>query len=216
MGVVFICKRMDGRRDCIDGLDGIAGGGREGVPRRALLAARWRGVNMASLAGGGCGRRDAAGGGACRFTSSDGDRPAASEPFSLPPNSPDTRPHLHRQQLHMDLPPLQRFSPPGVTLLVAFLALTSQWLFHYIEPGPLRKGDAYLFNAMVTCLLICYWRTCFTDPGRIPKDWQERVHSAESGPPQSAAEGATQTNRWCRRCEAFKPPRAHHCKTCKR
>ncbi|KAF2163964.1 hypothetical protein M409DRAFT_68206 [Zasmidium cellare ATCC 36951] len=116
----------------------------------------------------------------------------------------------------MDLPSVQRLSPPGVTLLVAFLAFTSQWLFHYIEPGPLRKGDAYLFNTLVTCLLICYWRTCFTDPGRIPKDWQDRVHGTEPGSPQSAAEVAAQSNRWCRRCEAFKPPRAHHCKTCKR
>jgi len=104
---------------------------------------------------------------------------------------------------------LQRLAVPGVTALVCFLAFTSQYLFHHIEPGPLRRGDAYLFDALVACLLICYWRTCFTDPGKIPKDWHERfVDRSDAQAPQR--------QRWCRKCEAFKPPRAHHCKTCKR
>ncbi|KAK4629006.1 Palmitoyltransferase pfa4 [Fulvia fulva] len=115
-----------------------------------------------------------------------------------------------------ELPDLQRLSPPGVTLLVAFLALTSQWLFHYIEPGPLRKGDACLFNALVACLLVCYWRTCFTDLGRIPKDWSESVSNDSNLPKLVELDSTAQSNRWCRKCEAFKPPRAHHCKTCKR
>lgn len=113
----------------------------------------------------------------------------------------------------MDLPTtLQRLAPPGVTLLVAFLAYSSQYLFHAIEPGPLRPGDAYLFNALVASLLVCYWRTCFTDPGRIPRDWWE----GEDGEGDGDDGVKAQRQRWCRRCETFKPPRAHHCKTCKR
>lgn len=116
----------------------------------------------------------------------------------------------------MQLPAVQRLTPPAVTALVVFLAHSSQWLFYHIEPGPLRKGDAYLFNTLVACLLICYWRTCLTDPGRIPKDWHERVQDVGSKSQQSASAAAAQSNRWCRKCETFKPPRAHHCKTCKR
>jgi palmitoyltransferase len=111
----------------------------------------------------------------------------------------------------MDMPSLQRFAPPAVTLLVCFLAYSSQWLFYKIEPGPLRKGDAYLFNALVASLLICYWRSCTTDPGRIPKDWHERLSSGEGSDAQAA-----QRQRWCRKCETYKPPRAHHCKACRR
>lgn len=108
---------------------------------------------------------------------------------------------------------LQRLSVPGLISLVCFLAFTSQALFYYIEPGPLRKGDAYFFNALVACLSVCLYRTCFTDPGRIPQDWRERLEStiADQHDPQ-----VSQRQRWCRRCETFKPPRAHHCKTCKR
>ena len=108
----------------------------------------------------------------------------------------------------MDTPVLQRLAPPAVTLLIAFLAYSSQWLFRNIEPGPLRKGDAYLFNTLVACIFICYWRACFTDPGRIPKDWREKLAENDAQ--------ASQRQRWCRKCDDFKPPRAHHCKTCKR
>jgi palmitoyltransferase len=113
-----------------------------------------------------------------------------------------------RLEVIMDMPSLQRLAPPAVTALVAFLAYSSQWLFSNIEPGRLRKGDSYLFNLLVACLLICYWMTCFTDPGRIPKDWHERLIHSDSQ--------VSQRQRWCRKCDAYKPPRAHHCKTCKR
>lgn len=109
----------------------------------------------------------------------------------------------------MEMPALQRLAPPAVTSLVAFLAFSSQWLFCYVEPGPLRKGDAYIFNGLVASLLIAYWRTCYTDPGRIPHNWHETIYEKEDAL-------AAQRLRWCRKCEAYKPPRAHHCKVCKR
>jgi palmitoyltransferase len=114
----------------------------------------------------------------------------------------------------MDLPPLQRLSPPAVTVLVCFLAYSSQFLFHHLEPGPLQSQEAYVFNASVVSLLICYWRTCLTHPGRIPQDWHETLNHTTSAQ-RSATQAAAQSNRWCRKCEAFKPPRAHHCKSCK-
>ncbi|KAI5366005.1 putative palmitoyltransferase, DHHC domain, palmitoyltransferase PFA4 [Septoria linicola] len=116
----------------------------------------------------------------------------------------------------MDSPLVQRMALPGVSALVAFLAYTSQWLFQHIEPGPLTKREAYIFNGLVACIFICYWRTCLTDPGHIPQDWHDTIKEAGSEAQQTASKAAAQSNRWCRRCEAFKPPRAHHCKTCKR
>lgn len=103
---------------------------------------------------------------------------------------------------------------PGVVTLVSFLAFTSQWLFHSIEPGPLRKGDAYIFNSLVAALLICYTRTCFMDPGRIPSDWHEQIDTSDESARVAAETSSRQ--RYCRKCEMPKPPRAHHCKTCKR
>jgi hypothetical protein len=103
---------------------------------------------------------------------------------------------------------------PGVVSLVSFLAFTSQWLFVYIQPGPLRKGETYIFNILVAALLICYTRTCYTDPGRIPHDWHENITNKDACARQAAEVSSRQ--RYCRKCEMPKPPRAHHCKTCKR
>lgn len=127
--------------------------------------------------------------------------------------------HHHHHQLGrhlMERSLLQRLAVPGVLNLVAVLAYSSQWLFHRIEPGPLPAGQACVFNALVACIFLCYWRTCFTDPGRIPPNWHDTILEAGSEAQQAASKAAAQSNRWCRRCEAYKPPRAHHCKTCQR
>ena len=109
---------------------------------------------------------------------------------------------------------LEALAYPGVVSLVSFLALTSQWLFYNIQPGPLRKGEAYIFNALVLALLVCYTRTCYTDPGRIPSDWHRNIQTKDECA-RVAAE-ASSRQRYCRKCDMPKPPRAHHCKICKR
>lgn len=109
---------------------------------------------------------------------------------------------------------LEALAYPGVVSLVSFLAFTSQWLFYNIQPGPLRKGEAYIFNALVFALLVCYTRTCYTDPGRIPNDWHENIQTKDECA-RVAAE-ASSRQRYCRKCAMPKPPRAHHCKICKR
>ncbi|KAF2766903.1 zf-DHHC-domain-containing protein [Teratosphaeria nubilosa] len=113
----------------------------------------------------------------------------------------------------MDFPLIQRLASPFGFALVSFLAISSQWLFIYIDPGPLQKGHAYIFDALVVCQLICWCRVCYKDPGVIPSDWQSRsmvdIRTSDDAK-------ATQRQRWCRKCQSYKPPRAHHCKTCKR
>lgn len=104
---------------------------------------------------------------------------------------------------------LNRLALPAVVCLIAFLSYGSQILFIYIEPGPLRQRQAFLFNAGVVSSWICYLRACFTDPGRVPSDWKPDAVVADQ-------QELARKPRWCRKCDAFKPPRAHHCKTCQR
>ena len=96
---------------------------------------------------------------------------------------------------------------PGVLALISFLVLSSQWLFSRIDPGPLTRQETITFNSLSVVLLICYGRAVFTNPGHIPKDWR---------PDSLATDAHTVRQRWCRKCDAYKPPRAHHCKICKR
>lgn len=101
---------------------------------------------------------------------------------------------------------------PSVSVLVAFLAYTSQYFFLHFESAPIRGDEVWKINIFALCIWICYFRACFVDPGRLPQD-------QKSSSPSQQERGGDRTpgqQRWCRRCEAYKPPRAHHCKTCKR
>ena len=101
----------------------------------------------------------------------------------------------------------------GVVILVSFLAYGSQFLFRYIEPYALKQKQTVIFNTLVGCIWISYLRACFTNPGWVPPTWNldqsDRSASEQSSP-------SKRTPRWCRKCEAFKPLRAHHCKICQR
>lgn len=98
----------------------------------------------------------------------------------------------------------------AVVALIAFLAYGPQVLFHHIEPYALKQEQAFIFNALVGCAWITYIRACFTNPGWVPPAWNLGPSASE----QSRL--SKKTPRWCRKCEALKPPRAHHCKLCQR
>ncbi|KAI2604500.1 zf-DHHC-domain-containing protein [Hypoxylon fragiforme] len=115
-------------------------------------------------------------------------------------------------------PGLQRLFIPGVCLLIAFLAYTSQWLFANspdLSPGPLTTAEKYTFNTLLGCLWYTYYKACTVDPGRYvypPSLKKKYKQDAEEG---YLGRGGP-TTRWCKKCIAPKPPRAHHCKTCRR
>ncbi|KAJ5900009.1 hypothetical protein N7495_004753 [Penicillium taxi] len=105
---------------------------------------------------------------------------------------------------------ISQLAVPAVSVLICFLAYTSQYFFLHFEPAPLQVDEVWRINIFALCIWVCYYRTCFVDPGRLPSDKKHEDLNAE----KDHARGRRQ--RWCRRCEAYKPPRAHHCKTCKR
>lgn len=106
---------------------------------------------------------------------------------------------------------LSQLAIPVVSLLISFLAYTSQYFFLHFQQAPLQKNEAWWLNILATCIWICYYRACTVDPGHIPKNWKP----ADGKQPHPSQEDIGR-QRWCRRCEALKPPRAHHCKKCGR
>lgn len=116
---------------------------------------------------------------------------------------------------------VSRLAIPAVTALIAFLAYSSQYLFLYLEPAPLDKDQVTKFNLLLACIWVCYFRACFTDPGSVPAGWKPASLKETSDKDSLEDDGllfdsVLNRQRWCRRCEASKPPRAHHCKTCQR
>jgi palmitoyltransferase len=108
---------------------------------------------------------------------------------------------------------ISQLAVPGVYVLIFFLGYPSQWLLMHLEPAPLTKKELIASNAIVILILITYTKSVFVDPGTIPPDWAEKQ---EHGVSDEKKEVARKSRKWCRKCDAPKPPRAHHCKSCKR
>ncbi|KAK5021991.1 Palmitoyltransferase [Exophiala sideris] len=113
----------------------------------------------------------------------------------------------------MDDKTLAKLAVPAVVLLVAFLSYSSQLLCYGIDPGPLDRRRSLVFNVLVVCIWVSYARACATDPGRVPADWQPNEAEQAS---KGVAQSVIARQRYCRKCEAVKPPRSHHCRVCGR
>ncbi|KUJ24137.1 zf-DHHC-domain-containing protein [Mollisia scopiformis] len=112
------------------------------------------------------------------------------------------------------VPAIEDLAIPAVSGLILFLTYSSQYLFHYIEPGPLTKGEAIWFNVLVGCVWWCYDCACTVDPGE--EGWVGRGVREEEDEDEDGEVKLRKGMRWCKKCEAVKPPRAHHCRKCGR
>ena len=104
---------------------------------------------------------------------------------------------------------LQKLAVPAVCTLIAYLSYSCQIVFHWLEPGGFNRTETIWVNLLILCIWITYYKAVTTDPGRLPKKLKEE------GVRDLERERNGQPN-WCRKCDAIKPPRAHHCKICKR
>ena len=114
---------------------------------------------------------------------------------------------------------LSQLSVPFVCALIFFLGYPSQWLLMRLDPGPLTKNQLITANVVLVLIWITYARSVLVDPGTIPRDWvgKETGKGGENGAVKGGdGTGEMKSRKWCRKCDAPKPPRAHHCKECKR
>jgi palmitoyltransferase len=126
--------------------------------------------------------------------------------------------------LSFRVPPLRSLAVPSVCLLICFLAYSSQYLFYHLEPGPLSTKEAVWFNLLVAGTWWSYERACRVDSGRLPESIEKAGLEAQPDqneeipdlPRGTEALVTPVRGRWCKKCEAVKPPRAHHCKQCGR
>ena len=105
---------------------------------------------------------------------------------------------------------LEHLAIPAVSTLIIFLAYTSQYLFHYTDPGPLSRKESVWFNTFLLAIWWSYYNACTTDPG--PRGWVNTVDEKVEERSQRMGSGS----RWCKKCDNVKPSRAHHCKKCQR
>ncbi|GAA5841627.1 hypothetical protein JCM5353_002753 [Sporobolomyces roseus] len=106
----------------------------------------------------------------------------------------------------------------GTVLLISFIGFTSQLFvilpsYHYIYTDPSLLKLLVPFNILLGLLYTNYYLTVKTNPGRVPKSWEPDWKEMETG--QQEVKKLTGTARFCRTCQVYKPPRAHHCRQCK-
>lgn len=115
------------------------------------------------------------------------------------------------------IPTIPQLAVPFVYGLIFFLGYPSQWMLMHLEPAPLTKNELIVSNVILVLIWVTYTRSVFVDPGTIPKDWAEKeLGTGEKGKSVGEDAGVGKSRKWCRKCDAAKPPRAHHCKECRR
>ncbi|KAF9901027.1 Palmitoyltransferase [Linnemannia zychae] len=67
------------------------------------------------------------------------------------------------------------------------------------------------FNFSLVMLCWNYYLTMVTSPGSPPLDWYPPIDGSSI-----EYKTTTHTPRYCRTCDAYKPPRTHHCRICKK
>ena len=72
------------------------------------------------------------------------------------------------------------------------------------------------FNTLSVVAIYTHWQAMTTDPGAVPKEARPLPTDDQEYDPEVAANRSTPYKKYCRRCKAFKPTRAHHCSICQR
>ncbi|KAL2667606.1 hypothetical protein AAZV13_01G077900 [Glycine max] len=105
-----------------------------------------------------------------------------------------------------------------VVLAIAYIYVSTvfvfidRWLGLFSSPGIM---NAAVFSALAAACALTYRAAISTDPGRVPATYMPDVEDAES-PIHEIKRKQGGDLRYCQKCSHYKPPRAHHCRVCKR
>lgn len=108
----------------------------------------------------------------------------------------------------------------GTTLLISWIAYSSQYFIIWptYRQGITKEALNFLlpFNIIVALIFVNYAVCIRTDPGRVPSGWVRSLYrTAEGSDRAQQPPMMDEPARFCRHCDAYKPPRAHHCKYCR-
>ncbi|KAK8705136.1 hypothetical protein V6N13_048744 [Hibiscus sabdariffa] len=86
-----------------------------------------------------------------------------------------------------------------------------RWLGLMTSPGIM---NAVAFTSVAFMCVLHYAFSIFADPGRVPSSFMPDIEDPEVPIHEIKRKGGDL--RFCQKCSCFKPPRAHHCRVCKR
>eukprot|EP01064_Diplonema_japonicum_P024985 TRINITY_DN3583_c2_g3_i1.p1 TRINITY_DN3583_c2_g3~~TRINITY_DN3583_c2_g3_i1.p1 ORF type:complete len:286 (+),score=23.69 TRINITY_DN3583_c2_g3_i1:88-945(+) len=108
----------------------------------------------------------------------------------------------------------------SVVLMINWVNAT--YLLQYLVPKWAGEGDGECWWTLVPyagCMAMACWSyymTVVTHPGRVPVAWRETSNPLQFDETTPLNGGSHSQRRFCPNCCHWKPPRAHHCSTCKK
>eukprot|EP00928_Gymnodinium_smaydae_P030548 TRINITY_DN22685_c1_g1_i1.p1 TRINITY_DN22685_c1_g1~~TRINITY_DN22685_c1_g1_i1.p1 ORF type:complete len:590 (+),score=74.93 TRINITY_DN22685_c1_g1_i1:84-1853(+) len=118
--------------------------------------------------------------------------------------------------------------PLFVTILITVIAGSTVW-YAWWHPLPTvgRHSDVelYVFIVEVSLLMLSYIFAVVAGPGFVPLEWKPpkdewllRAKEIREYLPLQCTGSAAMADclRFCKHCNGYKPPRSHHCSTCRR
>ncbi|EJD54537.1 zf-DHHC-domain-containing protein [Auricularia subglabra TFB-10046 SS5] len=104
----------------------------------------------------------------------------------------------------------------GTVSLIAFISYSVQIFVIWPWYGWTLSVDLLKllvpFNVLVGLLYYNYYLSVATDPGAVPPGWAPNLEDADG----FEVKRYTGKPRYCKQCDHYKPPRAHHCSQCRR
>ncbi|KAF3449169.1 hypothetical protein FNV43_RR09897 [Rhamnella rubrinervis] len=112
-----------------------------------------------------------------------------------------------------------RFSLPVTVVVLAICYIYFSTIFIYIDrwfgllssPGIM---NAVVFTGVTVMFVFNYTISVLMDPGRVPATYMPDIEDSENPVHEIKRKGGDL--RYCQKCAHYKPPRAHHCRVCKR
>uniref|UniRef100_A0A0E0CA74 S-acyltransferase n=1 Tax=Oryza meridionalis TaxID=40149 RepID=A0A0E0CA74_9ORYZ len=112
---------------------------------------------------------------------------------------------------YVTVPILSVLASIGYVYYTAVFLAIPAWLGLATAAG---VANAVAFTALAAACVATYAVAVSRDPGRVPSAFLPDVEDAESPIHEIKRKGGDL--RYCQKCSHYKPPRAHHCRVCKR
>ncbi|KAB2010445.1 hypothetical protein ERO13_D10G212000v2 [Gossypium hirsutum] len=112
----------------------------------------------------------------------------------------------------LSLPIFSVFFVMGFVYYITVFILIEDWVGLQTSAGSL---NSMIFTTLVCLCVLSFLVGVLTDPGRVPSSYIPDVEDTSFASDQEPKKNVLQS-KYCDKCAAYKPPRTHHCRVCKR
>ncbi|KAK9714184.1 hypothetical protein RND81_06G077700 [Saponaria officinalis] len=116
-----------------------------------------------------------------------------------------------RRECRVTLPVIVVISAVCYIYFTTVFVFLDHWFGLWSSPGVI---NAVAFTLVTVMCIFNYVVALFTDPGRVPASFVPDIEDADNPIQEIKRKGGDL--RYCQKCSNYKPPRAHHCRVCKR